>query len=131
VIVYIDRSDIRPGKLDELKAGIRDLVALADRLEPRLISYSFHIDEQAGHMSVVVVHPDNASLEFHMDTLAAEFRKLSPLLTLRSIEVFGAVSDRAIGLLQQKAADLGEAGIAVRHSFAGFSRGPAPVIPQA
>jgi hypothetical protein len=120
-VVYIDRSDIRQGKLNELKVGIRSLITLADHLEPQLVSYSFHIDEEAEQMSVVVVHPDTASLEFHMEVLAAEFRKLAPLLTLRSIEVFGAVSDSAMALLQKKAADLGQAEISVRQTFAGFS----------
>jgi hypothetical protein len=129
IVVYVDRSDIRRGKANELKAGIRSLLTLADQLEPQLISYSFHIDEQAEQMIVVVVHPDSTSLEFHMETLASEFRKLSPLLILRSIEVFGAVSDRATVLLQKKAADLGEAGISVRGTFAGFSHVRMPAVP--
>lgn len=121
-IVYIDRSDVHEGKLDELKLSIRYLAEVAERLEPRLISYGFHVDEAAHRMTVVAVHPDSASLELHMETLAAEFRKLGPLLTLRSIEVFGRVSDKAIGLLQNKAVDLGEAGVVVCERTAGFSR---------
>jgi hypothetical protein len=35
-IVYIGRSDVHEGKLDELKAGIRHLAEVAERLEPQL-----------------------------------------------------------------------------------------------
>jgi hypothetical protein len=76
-IVYIDRSEIQEGKLDELKAGIRHLAEVAERPEPQLISCGFYVDEAAHRMTVVVVHPDSASLELHMETLAAEFRKQS------------------------------------------------------
>ena len=55
--------------------------------EPQLFAYGFYIDEQAGHMSVVAVHPDTASLELHLQVASAEFRKLAPLITLREITV--------------------------------------------
>ena len=122
IIVYIDRSEIREGKLAELKAGVTRLASVAQQLEPQLLSYSFFVDDEQSTMTVVVVHPDSASLEFHMETLAAEFRRLSPLLTLRSIEVFGHVSETAKTLLQAKARDLGNAEIAVHEQHAGFSR---------
>lgn len=61
--VHIGRSDVHEGKLDELKAGIRPLAEVAERLEPELISHGFHVDEAAHRMTVVVVHTDSASLE--------------------------------------------------------------------
>lgn len=122
MIIYIDRSEVHEGKLDQLKAGVGRLAEIAEREEPQLVSYGFHIDDAAHRMTVVVVHPDSTSLELHMEMLAAEFRKLAPLLTLRSIEVFGRVSEKAMTLLRKKAADLGEAGVVVRERTAGFSR---------
>ena len=35
--------------------------------EPQLISYGVFINEEAARMTVVAVHPDSASLEFHME----------------------------------------------------------------
>lgn len=108
--MYVDRSDIREGRLEDLEEGIRRLVEFIETHEPRLIEYSFHLDEEAGRMTVVAVHPDSASLELHQETGGPEFRKLGDLVTLRQIEVFGAVSERARDLLRQKAAALGDAG---------------------
>ena len=125
IIVYVDRSDVARDNFETLKAGLRELASLAERLEPRLLSYGFYIDESEGALTVVAVHPDSASLEFHMETLADEFRKLGPLLKLKSIEVYGEVSAKAMDLLQKKAADLGEGGVIVSHRYAGFSRVPA------
>jgi hypothetical protein len=122
-IVYIDRSDIREGSLDELKAGVRRLVDLIDAREPQLITYGFYIDEDAAKMTVVAVHPDSASLELHLDIGGREFRKLAHLLTLTAIECYGRPSERALEQLRHKAATLGDDGTVVSIGrFAGFTR---------
>jgi hypothetical protein len=122
-IVYIDRSDIHEGKAEELKVGIRGLVEFVETHEPQLIAYGFYLDEEASRMSVVAVHPDSASLEFHMEIAGSEFRKLAHLITLRAIEVYGRLSDRARELLREKAAMLGDGGsVVVRERYAGFAR---------
>jgi len=36
-IIYIDRSEIREGKLEELKAAMKELVELVETNEPRII----------------------------------------------------------------------------------------------
>lgn len=122
-VVYIDRSDIREGAADELRAGVRRVVEFCEAREPQLIAYGFYVDEEAGQMTVVAVHPDSASLEFHVEVGAEEFRKLGHLITLRSIEVYGRLSDKAVALVRQKAAMLGEGGaISVHEQTAGFLR---------
>lgn len=121
-IVYIDRSEIHAGKADELRSGVRNLVAFVDEHEPQLMAYSFHIDEHAGEMTVVAIHPDSASLELHVEIAGGEFRKLAHLLTLREIHIYGRPSDRAMALLRQKAEMLGGATVVVHEPDAGFAR---------
>ena len=122
LIVYVDHSDVHDGRLEELKEGIRRLVGVIEELEPQLVAYGFHLDEQGGRLSVTVVHPDSASLEFHMEVGSDQFRKLADLLTLREIEVYGSVTTRARELLEQKAAMLGGSSVTVVERFAGFAR---------
>jgi hypothetical protein len=121
-IVYIDHSDIREGSIEELRAGVHRLVEFIDAREAQLIAYGFYIDEGAGRMTVVAVHPDSASLELHMDIGGEEFRKLGHLLRLTGIECYGRPSERALDQLRQKAAALGDAGTVVSIGrFAGFA----------
>jgi hypothetical protein len=94
LIVYLDRSDIREGRLEELRTGIRRLVEVIESLEPQLVVYRIHIDDDAGQMTVVAVHPDSESLELHMEVGRAQFRSLADLVTLRHIEVCTAASAR-------------------------------------
>jgi hypothetical protein len=121
-IVYIDTSTIREGKLRELEAAMTKLAAFAEANVPQLISYGFYLDEDRRRMSVASVHPDSASLERHMDVGGAEFRKFAELIELRSIEVYGAVSDGVLERLHKKAQMLGDATVAVYELYAGFAR---------
>lgn len=121
-IVYIDHSDIRGGSLEELKAGVRQLVEFIDAREPQLITYGFYIDEQAAKMTVVAIHPDSASLELHLDIGSREFSKLAHLLTLTAIECYGRPSHRALEQLRHKADTLGNGGTVLAiDRFAGFT----------
>jgi hypothetical protein len=124
LVIYIDHSDIHQGRLQELKEGIRRLVDAIDALEPQLIAYGFHLDEEAGRMTVTAVHPDSASLELHLEVGNEEFRKLSDKITLRHMEVYGSISERAREMLEQKATMLGGSGVTVTERFAGFARTP-------
>jgi hypothetical protein len=121
-LIYIDRSTVFEEHRDELEAGIRTLVAFVDRHQPQMATYGFYLDEDSNEMTVVSVHPDSASLERHIEIGAPEFAKLGPFLELREIEVFGHLSERALELVQQKAATLGRGAVTVHERFAGFER---------
>jgi len=121
-VIYIDRSDVYEERWQELKVGIRTLVAFVDSHQPQVVTYGFYLDEEANEMAVVSVHPDSASLERHIEVGGPEFKKLAPFLELREIEVFGRLSERAIELLHQKASTLGRGAVTLHERFAGFER---------
>jgi hypothetical protein len=123
LIVYVDRSDVHEGCLEELKFGIRALVAFVDAHQPQMAMYGIYLDEQAHQMTVVSVHPNSASLERHIELGAPEFRKLGPYIALQEIEVFGSLSETAAELVREKAAALGDGGrIRLHEQSAGFGR---------
>lgn len=125
-IVYIDRSHVRPGKLGEVKDAIDDLVPFIEEREPQLLSYGFHLDEEASRMTVVAVHPDAASVELHMEVGGSAFRDFADLIEMEAIEVYGEPSDRMMQQLQEKAEALGEHGrVVVHRRHGGFNRLPA------
>lgn len=93
-IVYIDRSEIRAGRLQDVKRAIPRLVAFLEANEPQLISYGIYLDEDESTMSVVAVHPDSASMEFHLEIGGPEFRKFAELIDLRAIDVYGHLATR-------------------------------------
>jgi quinol monooxygenase YgiN len=121
-IVYVDVSEIRDGKLEELEQAMSHLVQFVEANMARIISYGFFIDPKRTTMTVVAIHPDAASLEFHLDEGRDEFRKFAHLIDLSRIEVYGSVTEAVVERLQRKARMLGRGSVAVHGLFAGFSR---------
>ncbi len=122
VIVSIDWSEIRVGKLEDLKVAIKELVDFVDTNEPRPLAYHVYLNEDGTRMTVVQVHPDSASMEHHMSIAGSAFPTFKGLLELNAIDVYGTASETLLGLLRQKAQVLGGATVAVHGLHAGFTR---------
>jgi hypothetical protein len=121
-IVYIDVSAIRNGKLEEVTAAMKGLASFVEANVPQLISYGFFLNDDRTRMTVVGVHRDSASLQFHLDVGAGEFRKFGGLIDLLKIDVYGRVTEAVLRRLHQKARALGTGTVAVHEFYAGFSR---------
>jgi hypothetical protein len=121
-IFYVDTSDVREGALDELKAGMKQLAEFVEANEPRIIAYNVYFDDDGNKMTVVHVHPDSASFEYHMEVAGPVFRRLAELVTLSSIHIYGEPSERALKQSQEKALLLGQGDVVVDALHAGFTR---------
>jgi hypothetical protein len=118
-IVVIDTSEILEGKLSELEAAIHELAAFVESDEPRPISYNVYLNEDGTRMTVIQVHPDSASMEFHMDVAGPAFAKFEGLITLSTMDVFGKPSDHLLEQIQQKVQMLGNATVSMHDLYAG------------
>ncbi len=121
-ILYIDTSEVREGKLEELKAAIGELVEFVAVNVPQAITYNVYLDESRTRMTVAQIHPDAASLEFHLKVGAPAFRKLKDFIKLSTIQVFGEPSEKLLEQLRRKAQMLGGATVVVHERQAGFAR---------
>ena len=121
-IVYVDTSDIVEGKLDELKAAIPELAGFIDANVPTAISYGVFLSEDEATMSVVQVHPDSASLEYHMRVGGPAFARFKDLVRLLSIDVYGEPSAGLLQQLEAKTELLGGGTVTVHALAAGFER---------
>jgi hypothetical protein len=121
-LVYVDTSDVRDGALEELKGAIQELVGFIDVNEPQLIAYNVYLSDDANQMTVMHVHADSASLEYHLEVGGPAFRRLADLITLTSIRVYGEPSDRALSQLHEKARLLGRGDVSVHTLQGGFTR---------
>jgi len=123
-IYYVDISIIQKGKLNELKNAVQDLVEFVNLNESRPISYNIYFNEDGTQMTLMQIHPDSASLEFHLEIAGPAFQKFKDLIQLSTIQIYGNPTDNLLNLLQRKAQMLGNAKVVV-HSFqTGFSRFP-------
>jgi hypothetical protein len=125
-LVYVDTSKVREGALDDLKAAIAELAAFVEAHEPRLISYNAYFSDDGTRMAIVHVHPDSASLEYHMEIAGPVFGRFVDLVDLSSIHIYGEVSEKALAQLHEKARLLGRGSVVVDRWHAGFTRSSAP-----
>jgi hypothetical protein len=121
-LVAIDSSEIREGKIDELKTGLTELVEFVEANEAEPIAYSIYIDESGSRMTVIQIHPSSESMELHMRLAAPIFQKFTELVVLSRIDFYGTPSDALLEQMRQKAELLGNARVVVNELHAGFAR---------
>jgi hypothetical protein len=121
-LVYVDTSDVRVGALEEVKGAIGELADFVEQNELEFISYNVYFSEDGSEMTVVHVHCDAGSLDYHMDVAGPRFGKFTDLLTLSSIHIYGEPSDKALRQLHDKVRLLGYGAVIVHAPHAGFGR---------
>jgi hypothetical protein len=80
-----------------------------------------YINEDGTEVSVVQVHPDADSMEFHMQVASEHFASAFEFLdTTKSVQVYGTPSDALVGQIKQAS----EPGVSVivKSELAGFNR---------
>jgi hypothetical protein len=123
-IVYLDTSEVRPGRLAELKAAMNDLARFVQANEPQLLAYHVYFSDDGTRMSVLHINPDSASLERHMKVAGPMFPPIGEFIRLLAIDVYGRPDAGLVEELRQKATMLGSGTVRVHDFHAGFVRLP-------
>jgi hypothetical protein len=118
-IIIVGSSEIREGKLEELKAAMNDLVELVKAREPQIIAYNVYLNENGTQLTVLQAHPDSASAEFHMEVTGSAFPK--ELINLSRIDVYGKPS-RSLLDKMQLSETTGSVSVFVHQLSSGFSQ---------
>lgn len=104
---------------------MKELVQFVEGYERPPLAYNVYLGDEDRTMTVVQVHADSSSMERHMDLAAERFAKVSELLTLRRVDVYGEPSEHLVEQLRRKAGLLGTASVSVHRRHAGFLQGEA------
>jgi quinol monooxygenase YgiN len=93
--IYIGTMTIKPGQLEDARKHIADLVDFVETNEPRMIAFHCFLDEDGTKLTVVQVHPDAASMEFHLKVNAKHFTTAFDYLEPEmSEQVYGPISEK-------------------------------------
>lgn len=68
--VYIGIYTIQPGKQEQARNHLRELVAHVEANEPRLVCFHVYFDDRGSKVSIVQVHPDAESMEEHLKVVS-------------------------------------------------------------
>jgi hypothetical protein len=103
--IFIATNRLKPGKLADEKQRVPGLVDFIETNEPQLIAFNEYVNEDGTEVAVVQVHPDAASMAFHMEVIAerAAAAYAETLEATTSIQVFGMPSKAIFDVLERQA----------------------------
>jgi hypothetical protein len=122
--IFIATNRLKPGALEAERQRVPELSAFIEANEPRMLAFNEYVNEDATEVSVVQVHPDAASMEFHMGVVRERSERAygQTLEATTGVQVFGTPSATILELLRLQAG----ANVAVSvkpYRLGGFSRG--------
>lgn len=68
--IYVSTYEVAEGRLDDARQSLAEHAEFVEANEPRLISFNFYLDPESRSITIVQVHPDSASMDFHMQLIA-------------------------------------------------------------
>jgi hypothetical protein len=124
--IFIATNKLKEGKLEAERRRVPGLSDFIEASEPRLLAFNEYANEDGTEVSVVQVHPDADSFEFHMGVVRerAERAYAETLEGTTSVQVYGTPSDGILEMLRQQAGS----GVALTvrpHHLGGFTRAKA------
>jgi quinol monooxygenase YgiN len=121
--IFIATNRLKPGKLEAERKRVSELAEFIEAKEPRLIAFNEYASEDGREVGVVQVHPDAASMEFHMSAVANRAARAyaETLEATTSIQVYGTPSEAVLSMLSHQAGT-GVPLTVKRHHLGGFTR---------
>jgi len=101
-----------------------------DTSDPRIIAYNVYFTPDGTQMSVLHIHRDQASLEFHMKVAGPKFPSFAQFIKLLSTDIYGRPSDELLEQLQHKARLLGTGNVLIHDLHSGFTQTRIPLIDE-
>jgi hypothetical protein len=103
--IFIATNRLRPGAYEAECRRVPDLSAFIEAGEPRLLAFNEFVNAERTEVTVVQVHPDAASMEFHMDWVRERAAQAyaQTLEATTKIQVFGSPTDAVTQTLRAQA----------------------------
>lgn len=123
--IFIATNRLWEGRFGAERQRVPELSSFIEANEPRLISFNEYVNERLSEVTVVQVHPDATSMEYHMGIIgdrATEAYAQTIEATTR-IQVFGMPTENILRMLDRQAGS----GIPLSiypHHLGGFTRTP-------
>lgn len=65
----ISRWHVKEGKRERLEHFAKKIAAIVKANEPQIIGFNYFLNEDGTELTVIQIHPDTASMDFHMQVL--------------------------------------------------------------
>lgn len=129
--IFIAAYTIKEGKLEDFKPYWAQFVEFVEESEPRLIAFNAYVGEDGRDVSIVQIHPDGESMEFHMKLIRehVEHAFAEFLDGTVGMQIYGAISGSALDTMRQLAGTGTVPLTEMPHGIGGFTRSAAERAP--
>lgn len=90
-LIYISAYRVKEGKRKQFEQYYKRIMAIVETNEPQIIAFHAFLNEDGTEMTSIQVHPDTASMDFHMQVLRENwdesFSEFSQMVELDGIRV--------------------------------------------
>ena len=104
-LFVITKFRVKSGKFEDLKRYYRKVLDIVEANEPQVIAFHGFLNENGTEMTSIQVHPDTASLDFHMQVLKdnwdESFGAYAQMLDVIGIEYYGTPPESALEMDRQ------------------------------
>ena len=123
--IFIASNRLRAGRFGAEQQRVPGLSRFIEENEPQLVAFNEYANEVLSEVSVVQVHPDAASMEYHLSLIGDRAREAyaQTIQATTRIQVFGTPTGNILRMLDQ----LAGSGVPLSiypHHIGGFSRMP-------
>jgi hypothetical protein len=102
--IFIATNRLKPGAYEAERLRVPGLVEFIRAGEPRLLAFDEYINRERTEVTVVQIHPDAASMEFHVGVVRERAAQAySETLYTTQIQVFGNPSEAVVATLRAQA----------------------------
>jgi hypothetical protein len=109
MLFFITKHTVKDGRLDDLERLNDEFVEFVEASEPRIHALNAYLDDTGTRLTLVQVHPDAASMDFHLQVAADRIHQAFEVVDNDGVEVYGSPGPVTSGLLEQ----IGSAGVPV------------------
>jgi hypothetical protein len=124
-LIFIATNRLREGRFGAEQERVPELSRFVEENEPQLIAFNEYVNEVLSEVAVVQVHPDAASLDYHLSAIGDRAKQAyaQTLEATTRLQVFGIPTGNTLRMLDQ----LAGSGIPLSiypHHLGGFTRLP-------
>jgi hypothetical protein len=124
-LIFIATNRLREGRFGAEQERVPELSRFVEQNEPRLTAFNEYVNEVLSEVAVVQVHPDAASLDYHLSAIGDRARQAyaHTLEATTRLQVFGIPTGHTLRMLDQ----LAGSGVPLSiypHHLGGFTRLP-------
>ena len=121
--IFVGTHRIKEGQLDAYVEYFREFAEFVKENEPRLIVFEGYVNDEGTLMTIVQVHPDSESMDFHMQTIGRHIGEAYDrfLDGTERIDVYGVPRGGVVNMISHLATTNEPLNVSTR-PIAGFTR---------